>query len=62
MKPDIDGLLNYYVDQYYQEKIHNTDGFARAGMLQGLIWICQYFGISDDDLGEERWNKIRGDK
>lgn len=62
MKPNVDGLLDYYTDEYYKEKIHNTDGFTRSGMLQGLIWICQYFGISDDDLGEERWNKIRGDE
>ncbi len=62
MKTDIDGLLDFYIDKFCEEKEHNTDGYALAGMLQGLLWICRYFGISDEELGEMRFKKIRGDR
>lgn len=55
-------LVDYYLTEYEKEIQHKTDGFVRAGMLQGLIWICRFYGIGDDDLGEDRVAKIRGER
>ena len=57
-KIDIYKLIDYYIDECVKEKEHQTSRFARAGMLQGLIWICRFGGITDDDLGDERFAKI----
>lgn len=57
-KDNIFKLIDYYIDEYQKEIEHYTDGFARSGMIQGLIWICRFYNISEDDLGEERLNKI----
>lgn len=57
-KMDIYKLIDYYIDEYVKEKEHQTNGFTRAGMLQGLLWICRFGGITDDDLGDERFAKI----
>lgn len=53
-----ENLVDYYIDEYIKEKKHNTNGYTRAGMLQGLLWICRFYNITDNDLGEERLNKI----
>ena len=52
-------LIDYYLAEYEKEKKHGTTCIARAGMLQGLIWICRFYGIGDDDLGEERLSKVK---
>lgn len=57
-KMDIYKLIDYYIDECVKEKEHRTNKFARAGMLQGLLWICRFGGITDDDLGDERFAKI----
>ena len=51
-------LIDYYIDSYIKEKKHNTDSCVLAGMLVGLITICRFYGISDEDLGKERLSKI----
>lgn len=51
-------LIDYYIDKYLKEKEHNTDRYVLAGMLVGLITICRFCGISDEDLGKERLSKI----
>ncbi len=57
---DIYELIDYYIDQYIKEKEHQTDGYTRAGMLQGLVWICRFGGITDENLGDDRLVKISG--
>lgn len=57
-KDNIFKLIDYYIDEYQKEIEHQTDGFARAGIIQGLIWICRFYNISEDDLGEERLSEI----
>lgn len=54
-----EGLVDYYLMKYSQMKEHDTYGLVIAGILCGLGWICQYYGITDDDLGEDRAAKIR---
>ena len=55
---DIYELIDYYIDKYLEEKDHQTDGYTRVGMLQGLLWICRFGGVTDEDLGEDRLIKI----
>ena len=55
---DIFDLIDFYIDKYAQEIEHHTNGYTRAGMLEGLLWICKFGGISDKDLGEERLKKL----
>jgi len=28
------------------------------GMLQGLLWICRFGGITDENLGDDRLKKL----
>lgn len=58
---DIYKLIDYYIDEYVKEKEHQTDRLAIInlnGMLKGLLWICRFGGITDGDLGDERFAKI----
>ena len=55
---DIYELIDYYIDKYLEEKEHQTDGYTLAGMLQGLLWICRFGDITDDDLGDERLERL----
>lgn len=58
MSINVNELIDYYINKYLKEKEHNTDRFVLIGMLEGLITICQFCGISEDDLGKERLRKI----
>jgi len=55
---DIYELIDYYIDKYLEEKAHQTDGYTLAGMLQGLLWICRFGGITDENLGDDRLKKL----
>ena len=57
---DIYKLIDYYIDKYLEEKEHQTDGYIRTGMLQGLVWICRFGGITYENLGNDRLVKISG--
>ena len=55
---DIYKLIDYYIEKYLEAKERGADGFACAWMLQGLMWICRFGGITDDDLGDKRLARI----
>ena len=57
---DIYKLIDYYIDRYLEEKELQKDGYDLAGMLHGLVWICRFGGITDEDLGNDRLRKIAG--
>ena len=58
MSINVNELIDYYINKYLKEKEHNTDRYVLIGMLNGLITICRFCGISDKDLGKERLSKI----
>ena len=58
MSINVNELIDYYINKYLKEKEHNTDRYVLVGMLEGLITICRFCGISDKDLGKERLKKI----
>lgn len=55
-------LIDFYINNYQNEIRHETDGCVRAGMLQGLIWVCRFAGIADEILGKDRLKRIASER